>query len=337
MKRVSQKDIAKKVGVSTAVVSYVLNGKEKGERISEDLIKKIRQTAKDLNYQPNEIARSLRNGSTKTIGLVVADIANPFFGNLARCIEDEAINFGYTVIIGSSDEVVEKSELLINTLINRQVDGFIIAPAEGTANQINNILEKKIPLILVDRFFPELNTNYVVIDNYQSTYNATSHLIERGFKKIAFVAYKSSLIHMRERKRGYAEAMQTNNLADNTHLIEVSSLNSKTDIENACLDLLISEKKIDALFFATNFLSVEGLYCIHKKKIRIPEDLGFVGYDGGDCFNLFYSPITYIEQPINNIAAEAVKMLIDCINNRESTSKISHVILRSNLIIRDSC
>lgn len=337
MKRISQKDIAKKVGVSTALVSYVLNGKEKGKRIGEDLVKKIIQTAKDLNYQPNEIARSLRNGSTKTIGLVVADIANPFFGYLARCIEDEAMKFGYSVIIGSSDEVVEKSELLINTLLNRQVDGFIIAPAEGTENQINNILEKKIPLVLVDRFFPEISTNYIVLDNYQSTYGATSYLIKRGFKKIAFVAYKSSLIHMIERKRGYTEAMQKSNLANNTRIIEVSFLNSKTDIENACLDLLVSEKEIDALVFATNLLSIEGLYCIYNKKIKVPDDLAFIGYDGGDCFNLFYSPITYIEQPIEEIAKEAVMRLMDYFINNELSSKTVHVIVKSNLIIRNSC
>jgi|ERR1035437_759541 LacI family transcriptional regulator len=337
MKRVTLKDIAKKVGVSTALVSYVMNGKEKGKRIGEDLVKKIRQTAEDLNYQPNEIARSLRNGSTKTIGLVVADIANPFFSYLARCIENEALKFGYAVIIGSSDEVVEKSELLINTLINRQVDGFIIAPAEGTAYQINNILEKKIPLVLVDRFFPELNTNYIVIDNYQSTYDATSYLIKNGFKKIAFVAYKSSLIHMKERKRGYVEAMQASNLAKNTHIIEVNSSSLRTDIKNACLDILISEKKIDALIFATNLLSIEGLYCVNEKKIKIPDDIGFIGYDGGDCFNLFYSPITYIEQPIEEIAKETVKRLMDYFVNGESSSKILHIILKSNLIVQNSC
>ncbi|HUX58290.1 MAG TPA: substrate-binding domain-containing protein [Bacteroidales bacterium] len=337
MKRVSQKDIAKKVGVSTALVSYVLNGKEKGKRIGEDLVKKIRQTAIDLNYQPNEIARSLRNGSTKTIGLVVADIANPFFSYMARCIEDEAIKFGYTVIIGSSDEIVEKSGILIKTLMNRQVDGFIIAPAEGTENQINNILEKNIPLILIDRFFPEINANYIVIDNYQSTYDATSYLIKKGFKRIAFVAYKSSLIHMKERKRGYAEAMQKNNLVKNTRLVEVNFLDSKTDIDNACLDLLIPEKKIDAFIFATNMLSIEGLYCLHKNNIKIPDDIGFIGYDGGDCFNLFYSPISYIEQPIEEIAKESVKRLMDYFDNGESLSKTLHVILKSNLIIRNSC
>jgi LacI family transcriptional regulator len=335
MKRVSQKDIAKKVGVSIALVSYVLNGKEKGKRIGEDLVKKIRQTAKDLNYQPNEIARSLRNGSTKTIGLVVADIANPFFGYLARCIEDEAIKFGYTVIIGSSDEVVEKSELLIKTLINRQVDGFIIAPAEGTANQINNILEKKIPLILVDRFFPEINTNYIVIDNYQSTYDATLYLLKKGFKKIAIVAYKTSLIHMSERIRGYLEAMKTFNLTDNSRVIEINLNNTKTEIENACLNLLINKREIDAIIFVTNLLSVAGLSCIHKSNIKIPDDLAFIGFDGGDCFDLFYSPITYVRQPIEEMAKESLKILMDSLVVPEST-KISHIILKSELIVRNS-
>lgn len=335
--RVSLKDIAAKVGVSTALVSYVMNGKEKGKSISKELVKRIRETAEELNYQPNEIARSLRKGSTKTIGLIVADIANPFFSHLARAIENEAIRFGYTVIIGSSDEVVEKSGLLLNTLINRQVDGLIIAPAEGTENQINSVISRNIPLVLVDRFFPDINTNFVVIDNFQSTYNATSHLIHRGFKKIGFITYKSALMHFLERKRGYVEAMQANNLSDDVRVIEVNPVKSENEIENVCVDLLVTDKKLDALIFATNMLSIEGLYCIHKRKIKIPEEIGFIGYDGGDCFNLFYSPITYIEQPINEIAAEAVKILIDCFGNDEPGSKTLHVILRSNLIIRDSC
>lgn len=335
MKRVSLKDIAKRVGVSTALVSYVMNGKGKGNRVSDELSKKIKQVAEELNYQPNEIARSLRSGSTKTIGLIVADIANPFFGQLARCIENEAIKFGYIVIIGSSDEEVEKSELLINTFINRQVDGFIIAPAEGTVEQINTILQKNIPLILIDRYFTEINTSYVILDNYQSTYDATLHLLKKGFKKIAIVAYKISLIHMKERIRGYLEAMKTFNLTDNSRVIEINLINSKTEIENACMNLLIDKKEIDAVIFATNLLSVAGLSCIHKSNIKIPDDLAFIGFDGGDCFDLFYSPITYVRQPIEEMAKESVKTLMDYLVVPELT-KITHIILKSNLIVRNS-
>jgi len=227
--------------------------------------------------------------------------------------------------------------LLLNTLINRQVDGLIIAPAEGTERQISSVIARKIPLVLVDRFFPDVNTNYVVIDNYQSTFNATSYLVKRGFKKIGFITYKSTLMHFLERKRGYEEAMLANNLSQNIKVVEVNSGILEKDVENVCLDLLVTDSKVDALIFATNMLSIEGLYCIHKRKIKIPEEVGFIGYDGGDCFDLFYSPVTYIEQPIIEIAAEAVKILIDCFNNHESDSKTLHVILRSNLVKRDSC
>lgn len=338
LKRASLKDIATKVGVSIALVSSVMNGKGKGKgiRVSDEVANKIRETAKEMNYQPNEIARSLRKGSTKTLGLIVADISNPFFGLLARCVENEAMKYGYTVIIGSSDEEIEKSELIINTFLNRQVDGFLIAPAEGTSEQIKTLFQKKIPLVLIDRFFPEIGSNYVVLDNYQATHNATSHLIEKGFKRIAIVAYKLSLIHMKDRIRGYIEAMKSHNLSDSICVIEIGSKNAKSEISNACMSLFVKNKSVDAIIFSTNLLSIEGLYCVNENKIRIPEDLGFIGFDGGDCFDLFYSPITYIKQPIEEMANEAVKLLMGYFDNIES-SKISHIILESKLIIQSSC
>ncbi len=133
-KKVSQKDIARKVGVSTALVSYVLNNLKEG-RINKVVAQKIRETAKELNYRTNQIARSLKMNKTFTIGLIVADISNSFFSSLARIIEDEADKKNYTVIFGSSDENAQKSWKLINALVDRQVDGFIIAPAENTESQ----------------------------------------------------------------------------------------------------------------------------------------------------------------------------------------------------------
>lgn len=333
-KRASLKDIANKVGVSTALVSYVINGKEKGKRVSLEIVKKIKQAAKELNYQPNEIARSLKKGSTKTIGLIVADIANPFFGQLARTIENEAMKFGYMIIIGSSDEDALMSELIINTFLKRQVDGFIIVPAEGTIEQIKNIIQMKIPIVLVDRFFPEITTSYIVIDNYQATFDATCHLIEKGYKQIAMVAYKSSLIHMKERIRGYLEAMKTFNLTDNQCVVEISYKHPQKEIEYACNDLIIKNKRINAAIFATNVLSISGLTCIHKYNIKVPEDLACIGFDGGDCFDLFYSPLTYVQQPLQKMGEEAVRVLVDLIIESE---KIVHLILKPKLIVRSSC
>ena len=160
-KRVSIKDIANKVGVSTALVSYVLNGLEKEKRIGPEVVKKIHEAVKELNYQPNQIARSLRKGSTSTIGLIVADISNPFFGQLARVVENEAAQFGYAVVFGSSDENAANSAILIKTLVNRQVDGLILAPPEGSAEQIKYLMNQGIPFVLVDRYLPDISTNRV--------------------------------------------------------------------------------------------------------------------------------------------------------------------------------
>jgi LacI family transcriptional regulator len=333
-KRVSLKDIANKVGVSIALVSYVMNGQEKEKRVGAEVVKKIRQAAEELNYQPNQIARSLRMGSTKTIGLIVADIANTFFGHLARIIEDEANNFDYTVVFGSSDEDEFKSEALINTLINRQVDGFIIVPTEGTSGQIRNLLRKKIPLVLIDRYFPEINASHIVLDNYQATFDATTLLAGKGYKRIAMVAYKSSLIHMKERIRGYREAMNTFNLSDNVCVREIRFEHSQRDMEQVFNDMLILDKKVDAVIFATNALSMSGLFCAQKSNIVIPSDLAFIGFDGGECFDLYHPPLTYVKQPLEEMGKEAFRVLLDLINR---SSKTSHVMLNSKLIIRESC
>jgi LacI family transcriptional regulator len=333
-KRISMKDIANKVGVSIALVSYVMNGQEKKKRVGAEIVKKIRQAAEELNYQPNQIARSLRIGSTKTIGLIVADIANPFFGQLARIIEDEASNFGYTVVFGSSDEDDFKSEALINTLLNRQVDGFIIVPAENTINQMRDLIKKKFPVVFLDRYFPEINASYIVLDNYQATFEAVAHLFRKGYRQICLIAYRSSLIHMQERIRGYKEAMIAFGIMDNCCVKEIRFEHSQKDMENAFNEMIVEEKKTDAFIFATNALSVSGLICAKKNNIAVPQDVAFIGFDGGDCFDLYYSPLTYVKQPMEEMGKEAFRVLLDLING---SSKTSHIILNPALIIRDSC
>ena len=162
-KKIALKDVAQHIGVSAALVSYVLNGKEKEARVGADMANKIRKAAIELNYQPNLIAKSLKMGKTKTIGLIVADISNPFFSSIARIIEDEAKKHGYVVIFGSSDESADKQLDLIDVFSTRLVDAFIIAPTAGTEKQIKSIINRGVPVVLMDRFFPELNVDCVHI------------------------------------------------------------------------------------------------------------------------------------------------------------------------------
>lgn len=332
-KRISLKDIAEKVGVSTALVSYVINGQEKEKRVGKELVKKIREAALELNYQPNQIARSLRQGTTKTIGLIVADIANPFFGVMARVIEDEASRLGYTVIFGSSDEEISKSATLIDTLINRQVDGFIIVPAEGTMMQIKTLQKGGIPLVLIDRYFNELTTSNILLDNFGASFDAVTHLIEKGYRKIGMIAYKSSLIHIRERIRGYIEAMTSNGLENEIRIDEVRYNHVREDTEKSMNKLTVGAKKIDAILFATNSLTISGLYYIKKIGLRIPEELALIGFDGNEAFDFFQPPLTFIEQPLEEMGKEAVRVLVDQINGSQ---KIAHIMLKHKLIIRQS-
>lgn len=332
-KRISLKDIANSVGVSTALVSYVLNGQEKEKRVGAEMAERIRLAAKELNYNPNQIARSLRKGTTKTIGLIVADIANPFFGQMARVVEDEANNNGYTVIFGSSDEDPVKSAALIDSLINRQVDGFIIAPAERTVDQIKDLIQRSIPVVLIDRFMPELATSFVVLDNYTAAFDAVSYLLGKGYKRIGMIGYQSSLIHMQDRFKGYRDAMIKGGVEDEVKIGEVRFNKVQTDIESVLNDFTSGSQKMDAIVFATNALTISGLYYFNKNKIRIPEELAVIGFDGNAAFDFFYSPLTYIEQPIEKMGKDSVRLLLDQMNGLKEPVQVK---LRHALVKRQS-
>ena len=189
LKKVSLKDIAEAAGVSTALVSFVLNGKKKEYRVGEETAKRILKIAQEMNYQPNIAAKSLRSGRTKTIGVVVSDISNPFFSQLARILEDEATKRGYTVLFGSSDEDTEKMDRVVSNLINKGVDGLIIVPCENSEKSIGSLVDNNVPIVLFDRYFPEINVSYVALNNCNATYIATKYLLDSGYKAPCMVAY----------------------------------------------------------------------------------------------------------------------------------------------------
>jgi len=330
-KKVSLKDIAQEAGVSTALVSYVLTNKEEKARVGQEMAKKIRKIARKLNYQPNHIARSLKSGRSDTIGLIVADISNPFFANIARTIEDEAKRNNYTVIFGSSDENVDKSRDLINVLLNRQVDGLILIPTEGSEQQIKNLQSQNVPFVLIDRYFPGIPASHISINNYESAYNAVTHLIKMGRQQIGMIAYKTALHHIGERKRGYTEALG-NQKKSLMKLARYSHL--KEDIRLAIDQLLNARKPADAIFFATNSLALEGLKYINELGIRVPEDLAVVSFDESEAFDLFYSPVTYVRQPILEMGKTAVRVLLDQIKDADKPAEL--VCINTELVIRKS-
>lgn len=330
LKRTSLKDIAQAVGVSTALVSYVLNNQKQG-RIGKEIAEKIRATASKLNYRPNQIARSLKTNKTYTIGLIVADISNTFSSGLARIIEDEADNQGYTVLFGSSDENAEKSEKLIETFLNRQVDGLIIAPPANSEAQILELQKHEVPIVLIDRYFPSIEVASISINNFLATYNAVQHLVESGFRRVGMITYDSPLCHLMDRRKGYVEAIS--DLKMQQFLREVDVRHDQQTTASALQELLSGDSHIDAVIFATNSLAIAGLRHLQTLPIKIPDDLGIVGFDQTESFDFFHSPLTYVKQPMKEMGKAALSLLVDEINR---TAAARHLVLDPELIIRAS-
>jgi LacI family transcriptional regulator len=331
-KKTSMKDIAQQLGVSIALVSYVLNNQLTG-RINKDTAEKIKHLAEELDYRPNHIAKSLKSSRTNTIGLILADISNPFSAHLARIIEDEAKKNKYSVIFGSADESPAKSQDLINLLLSRQVDGFIIAPAEDSENQLHFLQKQGMPFVLIDRYFPGLKVNHVVINNFKASYDAVNHLIGNGFKKIAMINFKTTLFHLLERARGYTEALRDAQLESETYLREVNEKDIINEVKQQIDELLTRPEPIDALFFGSNNLAIEGMVYIRSLKIRIPQDLAIVCFDEANAYNLFYCPLTYVRQPLQEIGKKAVDLLLESMEKLETCDG---VMLDAELVVRNS-
>ncbi len=332
-KRTSLKDIAGVVGVSVTLVSYVLNNK-KENRINKAVAQKIREVAKALNYQPNQIAKSLKTNRTRTLGLIVADIADPFSASLARIIEDEADRQQYTVLFGSSDEKVQKGQKLIDTFLNRQVDGLLIAAADGMEPQIADLQQRGIPFVLIDRYFPQLRTSYVALNNYQSTHTAVQHLIDRGYQRIGMITLNSPLFHMRERTRGYQAALNDNSIPfQKRWLKEVSIDNLTGEVTRAFRELRAGQQPVDAIVFASNSLSLLGLKQIKLLGIRVPQELAVVGFDETEAYDLFYAPLTYVRQPLQAMGQLATKILLETLT---TPGQITQANLDASLVVQAS-
>ena len=333
-KKISLKDIAERVGVSITLVSYVLNNRFK-DRINKEVAQKIRDTAEKLNYRPNHIAKSLKTKKTHTLGLVVADIANPFFSSLARIIEDEAEKYDYTVIFGSSDESAERSKNLVNVFLDHQVDGLIIAPAENDETLIETLRKTRIPIVLIDRYFPDLKVSYVVVNNFDATFQGINYLIDQGYTKIGMIGFKTKLVHLKERKAGYKAALKKRGITFNKDWMREVQVDDpgSGEVENAIQDLLSLSEPVDAIFFASNKVSTAGLKYINTLSITVPGDLAILTFDESDATEIFYSRLSHIRQPLNEMGTQAVSILFESISNPK---KIAQRVLLAELVIGKS-
>lgn len=332
MKRISIKDVALKAGVSIASVSYVLNNKI-DSRIPQETIDKVKHAAEELNYRPNNIAKSLKTQRTHIIGLVVADIANPYFSQLARIIEDEANKLGYTLLIGSSDENAEKFEALINMFADRQADGLIIAPVENSEKCLLKLQKQKIPFVLIDRYLSGVEADSIQINNYDISQKVTEHLINGGYKNILLVAYKTELQHLLQRTQAFLNTLEKHQIQNSQVLLADKDYIDR-DINTSLENMLQNAVKPDAIFFTSNKLAVSGLKKLTQLGINIPQDIAVAAFDETEAYELFPVPLTYVKQPLSAIGTTAVKMLNEKINIKNLP--LQNVTLHAELHIGQS-
>lgn len=310
MKRTSIKDIAQTVGVSAATVSLVLTGKGKDGRVSKEMSEKIRNVARDLNYQPNRLAISLQSGRSQTIGLLVADISNPFFGTLAFYVQEEMEKAGYAVIIMNTDESDLQMERMIGLLKSHQVDGFIIVPTEFGESSIRQLVEGNIPLVLIDRYYPSLSTYNVLIDNYKASYTATRYLLDISCQKIALLVYDNHQPHMEERLHGYADALKEAGLYDDHLVKRVRYRVVAEDVRCAISELVEERKDLEGILFATNTIAMLGIKHLLKLNLAISRDLQVVCFDKSEAFDFMPVFIPHIHQPIAEMGRQACRLLL---------------------------
>lgn len=332
-KRVSIKDIALAAQASPSAVSFVLSGQQRIYRISNELAERIRRTAQELNYTPNGFARSLRKGTNHTIGVIVSDISNPFFADLVRNIEITAEGYGYMALFASSDEDASKTSLLVEEMLGKGVDGMILVPCDGSKPTIRLLEEKGVPFVLLDRYFPDLKTNYVALDNFHAGYNVTAHLIRQGYRKIAMVSYDTDLINIKAREDGYRQALNDADAGDPGIVHAVKMTDS---LESGCRKAMqgILHSGADAILFATNSLTVQCLHFIKDNNIKIPDDLGLAGFDGGSVFDFFYAPLTYVDQPLEKMARKSVEVLIEVMESGQGMTQ--NIEMEATLVPRIS-
>lgn len=335
-KKVSIKDIAAKAGVSFTTVSIVLNGRAKEMKISDAMAKKVLQLAEKMNYRPNQFAKGLRTGKTNTIGLIVDDISNYFFGHLAKIVEEEADKMGYTVMFCSSENKEGKSRNILNMLVDKHMDGYIIAPTTAMLPELKKLLIENKPAVLIDRYFQQLNTNYVTIDNIKGSLEAVNYLAKHKYSKIALITNDTDQLQMQQRLEGYLLGLNKNKLKQEEARVKkipfgLSDIKVVAEIKKF---ILKQRNNIDAVLFTSNNLGVAGLEALRNLDIAIPDDIAIICFDDNDLFRLATPGITVVSQPIKTIAKNAVEILLKQINQQQN--EVSHIVLSTEVIERDS-
>ncbi|GAK52704.1 transcriptional regulator, LacI family [Candidatus Moduliflexus flocculans] len=324
------KDVAEAADVSTATVSRVLADKP---HVRPDIRERVLAAAERLNYRPNRVARSLRVQQSNTIGLIVADIRNPFFTSVSRAVEDIAYSQGCTLFLCNTDEDPEKEEMYLNLLRDENVSGVILAPTRETADAFAERVRLDVPMVIIDRRVRNVEVDSVLIDNVDAAHKLAEHLIQDGYRRVgAFFGIGSTT--GRERKEGFLRAFEEHGITLPPEFLMMVDARIEPGYE-AALKLLDLPEPPDALM-SSNGLLAAGVYrAIQERQSRFAKPIGFASFDETNWTTLVRPPVTVIEQPTYEIGQTATELLLRRIE--EPARPAREVILKTRMIVRQSC
>lgn len=326
------KDIARLAGVSTATVSKVINRKD--HEITETTRKKVMSIVRQYNYVPNRIASSMVTKKTHTIGLIIPDISNPFFPELARGVEDYANQLGYAVFLCNTDNDSQKEQSYLEKLQEKMVDGIILTASNHRRGFTKALKETSIPIVTVDREIDTfISDGTVISDNLMGAYEAVSYLLARGLNRILYLSGPLSSKPSKERLQGYTNALKDHDLQVERDMILDGSFTLDWGYTGT-LKAIDQGLQFDSIFCGNDLIAFGAIKAIKSKGLRVPKDISIIGFDDIAMAEMIDPPLTTVKQPNYQMGFESSKILIDIIE--KNTPENTELVLSTKLIIRSS-
>ena len=334
---VTIKDIAKALGLSTSTVSRALRD---SYEISPETKKLVLEYAEKISYRPNPIALSLKEKRSRSIGIIVCEIANSFFSQIINGIESIAYDNDYNVIIAQSHESYDREVINVQYLASRSIDGLLVSVSSETQDlkHLKNLHNRGFPIVFFDRIVDEMDTHKVIVNNFKGAYDATEHLIKSGYQHIANIAGSEYLSITKERINGYQQALADNHMPFNPSYVQHCLHGGMVyeEVEKALNQLLRLKKKPDAILGCADKLTTNCLRYFKKRKIKVPDDIALVGFSNLDLTDLLSPSLTVVRQPAFEMGQIATDLLIKQIESKRPVNDFEKKVLPPQLFIRES-
>src|SRR3954464_1333294 len=304
----SLQEVAERAKVSIATVSRVLN---KSDKVVPETRAVVEQALRELGYRPNRVARRLRmkDGRAHLVGLIIPDIQNPFYAEIARGVEDAASASEYALLLCNSDESLDKERFYLDVMRAESVDGIVLPPFDETDFAVVEMVKFGMPVVCVDRSLSKVKTDLVEVDNFQGAFEGVTHLLDKGHKEIGLIEGRSQVSTSRERRRGYLEALAQHGIPVRKELMRAGDFKQESGRVLAN-ELLALKKPPTALFVCNNLMTVGALAAIHQRRLRVPSDVALVGFDDLPWAEALDPPPTVVRQPAYDVGRQAMELLL---------------------------